>query len=87
MLKVLYLRFRLRLCRCSYVKNSTTIEINNPQYKYAHEACLQFLTLVGESPKWNILVIPWTLVLYVIYTHLHSGARTYISHKVLMPMV
>ena len=67
MLVALYLRFHLRLCRCSYVKNSTTIEINNPQYKYARETCLQFSPLVGELPEWNILVTPWTLVLYVIY--------------------
>jgi len=71
-------------------KLSTTIEINNPQYKYAREACLQFLTLVGESPKWNVLDIPWALVLYAIYICTCTqacGPHVYISHKVLVPMV
>jgi len=47
MLVALCLHFGLRLYHCSCIKNSSTIEINNPQYKYAREACLQFLTLVG----------------------------------------
>jgi len=48
MLVALYLRFGLRLCRCSYIKNSTTIEINNPQSKYAREACLQTCRWVAQ---------------------------------------
>ena len=75
MLVALYLRLAFDSVIALTSKNSTTIEINNPQYKYAREAHLQFLTLVGELPKWNILVIPYALVLYVIYMHLHSGLR------------
>ena len=28
-------------------------------YKYTHKTYLQFPTLAGESPKWNILVVAW----------------------------
>ena len=38
----------------------------------AKHSC-SFLTLADESPKWNILVVTWTLVISLKYTHEHSG--------------
>ena len=59
-------------CRCSTVLS--TNEIHMVSYKYTREAFLQFPTLAGESPKWNILVVTWALVIYLKYMHKHEGA-------------
>ena len=48
------------------------IKIHMVPYKYTREAFLQFPTLAGKSPKWNILVVTWALVICLKYTHLHS---------------
>ena len=37
----------------------STIKIHMFRYKYNREAFLQFPTLAGESPKWNMLVVTW----------------------------
>ena len=52
-----------------------TIESHRVPYKCTRKTFLQFpCTLAGESPKWNILVVTWVLVICLKYTHLHSGA-------------
>ena len=51
-----------------------TIESHMVPYKYTRKAFLQFpCTLAGDSPKWNILVVTWALVICLKYTHSHSG--------------
>ena len=51
----------------------STIKIHMVPYKYTHEAFLQFPTLVGKSPKWNILVVTSELVICLKYMHGHEG--------------
>ena len=52
----------------------STIEIHMVSYKYTRKAFLQFpCTLAGKSPKWNILVVTWALVICLKYTHSHLG--------------
>ena len=52
----------------------STIEIHMVPYKYICKAFLQFpCTLAGESPKWNILVVTWAVVICLKYTHSHLG--------------
>ena len=69
----------------------STIEIHMVPYKYTHKTFLQFpYTLAGESPKWNILVVTWALVIYLKYAlalGLLPRARAYILGKLLVPML
>ena len=47
-----------------------TIESHMVPYKYTSKAFLQFpCILAGESPKWNILVVTWTLVICLKCIH------------------
>ena len=48
----------------------STIKIHMIPYKYIRKAFLQFpCTLAGESPKWNILVVTWELVICLKYMY------------------
>ena len=61
----------------------STIKIYMVPYKYTCEAFLQFPTLTGESPKWNILVV--ISVVPVLSTGTKSNSST--SYFILVPVL
>ena len=99
MLVTIHLRSASQQCLVVAITTLPTIESHMVSYKYTRKAFLQFpCTLAGDSPKWNILVVTWALVICLKYTHSHSGcalvlvcmrpsASVYISGKSLVPML
>ena len=62
----------------------STIEIHMVPYKYTRKAILQFPTLAGESPKWNMGICDFPKI-YALALGLCPGAHAYILGKSLMP--
>ena len=74
MLVTIHLRSASQQCLVVVLTTLPTIESHMVPYKYTRKAFQQFpCTLAGDSPKWNILVVTWALVICLKYTHLHSG--------------
>ena len=74
MLVTIHLRSAIQQCLIVALTTLSTIEIHMVPYKYTRKAFLQFpCTLAGKSPKWNILVVTWALVICLKYMHSHSG--------------
>ena len=70
----IHLRSASQQCLVVALTTLPTIESHMVPYKYTRKAFLQFpCTLAGDSPKWNILVVTWALVICLKYTHSHSG--------------
>ena len=65
----------MHLCLASQ-QHLVIVRMAYPQSKFSWSyinAFLQFPTLAGKSPKSNILVVTWELVICLKYTHLHLG--------------
>ena len=74
MLVTIHLRLASQQCLVVALTTLPTIESHMVPYKYTRKAFQQFpCTLAGDSPKWNILVVTWALVICLKYTHSHSG--------------
>ena len=74
MLVTIHLRLASQQCLVVALMTLSTIESHMVPYKYTRKAFQQFpCTLAGDSPKWNILVVTWALVICLKYTHSHSG--------------
>ena len=74
MLVTIHLRSASQQCLVVALMALPTIESHMVPYKYTRKAFQQFpCTFAGDSPKWNILVVTWALVICLKYTHLHSG--------------
>ena len=71
---MIHLRSASQQCLVVALTTLPTIESHMVPYKYTRKAFQQFpCTLAGDSPKWNILVVTWALVICLKYTHSHSG--------------